>query len=222
MWTLDQIRRMRSDRSAPVDIMGCDKLALPDSSPRERRFQTLVALLLSSQTKDQVTAEAARRLFHQAPSPEALIALDSATIKGLIYPVGFYNRKGIYLRQLSERLIELGDVPTTVDEIAALPGIGPKMAYLAVDACWHTCQGIGVDVHVHRIANRLGWAESRTPEQTRMQLEDLLPDTVWPDVNHLLVGFGQTICQARKPRCQDCLLRDICPSSSVRVGTEDD
>ena len=216
----DAIEKMRSSVTAPVDTMGCDKLYLSESSPQEKRFQILISLLLSSQTKDEITAGAAKRLFAAAPSPKAILSMDEQEISKIIFPVGFYNRKASYIKKLSKELIDeyQGDVPMDVKDICKLPGIGPKMAYLAANVAWNSCQGIGVDVHVHRICDRLGWTKnSKSPEITRKQLEEWLPREYWPKINLLLVGFGQTICTAKNPKCSTCKALQFCPFGRDQV-----
>lgn len=107
------------------------------------------------------------------------------------------------------------DIPKTVDELCKLPGVGPKMAHICMNVAWGELSGIGVDTHVHRISNRLGWVKKTTkkPEDTRIQLESWLPKEYWSEVNHLLVGFGQEICLPRFPKCDQCLNFNICPFS---------
>lgn len=104
----------------------------------------------------------------------------------------------------------------------ALPGVGPKMAHICMSTAWQQVTGIGVDVHVHRISNRLGWLPKPTkePEQTRLALEAWLPQNLWSEVNYLLVGFGQTICTPVKPKCGECLNCEICPSATRTVKKE--
>eukprot|EP01104_Vermistella_antarctica_P020269 TRINITY_DN860_c0_g2_i3.p2 TRINITY_DN860_c0_g2~~TRINITY_DN860_c0_g2_i3.p2 ORF type:complete len:191 (+),score=22.02 TRINITY_DN860_c0_g2_i3:764-1336(+) len=109
-----------------------------------------------------------------------------------------------------------GDIPRTVQDMCKLPGVGPKMAYLCSNAAWNECVGIGVDVHVHRIANRLGWVTSKKPEDTRKTLERWMPRDLWTDVNLLLVGFGQERCGA-KPKCSTCLVKELCPGAETEV-----
>ncbi|KAL7668379.1 hypothetical protein ACOME3_009081 [Neoechinorhynchus agilis] len=102
------------------------------------------------------------------------------------------------------------DIPNTLQGLMNLSGVGPKMAYLAMQCAWNECVGIGVDTHVHRIANRLNWVKTKIPEETRISLESWLPKQHWPDLNKLLVGFGQTICRSIGPKCTDCLNASIC------------
>lgn len=109
-----------------------------------------------------------------------------------------------------------GDIPKTVKELCDLPGVGPKMAHICMRVAWGEVSGIGVDTHVHRICNRLGWMKkpTKTPEETRNALEDWLPKPLWSEVNHLLVGFGQETCLPRFPKCSECLNKNICPYAS--------
>ena len=112
------------------------------------------------------------------------------------------------------------DIPSTIKDLCSLPGVGKKMAYLAMTCAWNKCEGIGVDVHVHRIANRLLWCgmePAKTPEKTRVALESLISKDKWADVNHMLVGFGQTICKS-KPLCESkCSMNKICPFYNKKI-----
>lgn len=104
------------------------------------------------------------------------------------------------------------DIPNTVETLCKLPGVGPKMAHICMKVAWGEVTGIGVDTHVHRISNRLGWVRNtKTPEGTRKELEEWLPQEIWSEVNHLLVGFGQQICQPVRPQCATCLNHELCP-----------
>jgi len=215
--TLNQIRVMRSHTRAPVDTMGCYALAEKVAEPKVFRYQVLVGLLLSSQTRDEVTFGAVRRL-QQLPLVPGVIAKESEEkLAELIKPVGFYRRKAASLKNLSQILVDQykEDIPTELKDLLGLPGIGPKMAYLALQNAWGRSEGIGVDVHVHRICGRLGWTKGTTPESARKELESWLPREHWAEINPLLVGFGQTVCLPIKPRCHDCMLKDSCPSSII-------
>ncbi|XP_070424883.1 endonuclease III-like protein 1 isoform X2 [Equus przewalskii] len=122
-----------------------------------------------------------------------------------------------YIKQTSAILQQRydGDIPASVAELVALPGVGPKMAHLAMAVAWGTVSGIAVDTHVHRIANRLRWTKKTTksPEETRTALEEWLPRELWREINGLLVGFGQQTCLPVRPRCQACLNRALCPAA---------
>ncbi|XP_050373159.1 endonuclease III homolog 1, chloroplastic isoform X2 [Argentina anserina] len=219
---LEGIRKMRSSEDAPVDSMGCEKAgsALP---PKERRFAVLVSSLLSSQTKDQVTHGAIQRLLQNGLlSADAIDKGDEATIKSLIYPVGFYTRKASNLKKIANICLVKydGDIPSSLEELLSLPGIGPKMAHLVMNVAWDNVQGICVDTHVHRICNRLGWVsragrkqKTSNPEETREALQLWLPKEEWVPINPLLVGFGQTVCTPLRPRCGVCSVSEFCPSA---------
>ncbi|KAK8215441.1 alpha,alpha-trehalase nth1 [Zalaria obscura] len=213
---------MRKKVLAPVDTMGCESLADTTRSPKDQRLQTLVSLMLSSQTKDTVTAVAMRNLQTQLPGGFCLSSLLSVApelLNELIAKVGFHNNKTKYIKATAEILRDRfdGDIPDTVEGLVSLPGVGPKMAYLCMSAAWGRDEGIGVDVHVHRITNLWGWHKTRNPEETRAELESWLPREKWHEINHLLVGFGQMICLPVGRRCGECVLseRGLCPSAAV-------
>lgn len=214
---LDHIREMRSHRDAPVDNMGAEKCYDHNAPANVKRFQVLVSLMLSSQTKDQVTAGAMERLRAHGCTVENVLGTDDETLGKLIYPVGFWRTKVKYLKLTSAMLQKEfgGDIPDSVEGLVRLPGVGPKMAHLAMDIAWDQVSGIGVDTHVHRISNRLGWLKKATknPEETRKALEEWLPRELWSEINWLLVGFGQQVCLPINPLCSMCLNQHHCPSA---------
>ncbi|KAI1811550.1 DNA glycosylase [Poronia punctata] len=228
-----------SASNAPVDTMGCERLASPTASPRDRRFQTLVALMLSSQTKDTVNAVAMNRLQTSLPASsssssakpglnlENILAVEPETLNELIRAVGFHNNKTRYLKRAAVicRDEHDGDIPDTIEGLVALPGVGPKMAHLCLSAAWDRTEGIGVDVHVHRITNLWGWHGrngSKNPEDTRARLESWLPRDKWREINTLLVGLGQTVCLPVGRRCGDCDLglKGLCPAAERKKVLE--
>ncbi|KAG2393980.1 hypothetical protein C9374_003744 [Naegleria lovaniensis] len=199
--------------NAPVDTMGCASLSDKDADEKVQRFQILVSLMLSSQTKDEITAKAIKKLKdNNALSVSQMDELSEQEIQNLIYPVGFYKRKATYLKKVCKILKEKydSDIPNDVKGLQSLPGVGPKMAYLCMSTAWKQVEGIGVDTHVHRISNRLGWVHTETPEQTRKELESFLERDEWDVINHMLVGFGQTICKPIGPKCLDCIVNKTC------------
>ncbi|KAG9065343.1 DNA N-glycosylase and apurinic/apyrimidinic (AP) lyase [Linnemannia hyalina] len=221
--TLDRLREFRLQNPAPVDTMGCERLAeVGDHIPPEvSRYQTLVALMLSSQTKDTVTSVAVRRLQKELKGGltiQSILDVPSEELNTIIGAVGFHNKKTIYLKQVAEicRVQYNGDIPDTAEALIALPGVGPKMAYLTLQCAWNKNLGIGVDVHVHRIANRLGWVKTEKdgPEGTREALQSWLPKEHWREINHIMVGFGQVLCLPRGPRCAACPVQERCPSAT--------
>lgn len=217
---IDRIIQMRSNRDAIVDQFGTEQLG--QGEDKVFRFQTLVSVMLSSMTKDQDTAAATKRL----QSMEGGLTIPSVQSKSetdlseIIRGVGFHNRKAVYLKKIAAILHEQynDDIPNTLEEMVRLPGIGSKMAKIALSAGWGQVVGIAADTHVHRICNRLGWTFSKNPLQTEKQLESWLPREYWKDMNLLLVGLGQQICSAKKPQCSTCTLNDICPKIGVKAN----
>lgn len=212
---LKNIHEMRKNRDAPVDSMGCDVISDVTAKPEVYRYQVLLSLMLSSQTKDQITSAAMSRLREHGCTIDNILKTDDKKLGELIYPVGFWKRKVEYIKKTSKILLDQynGDIPKTVEDLCKLTGVGPKMAYLVMKCAWNEIQGIGVDTHVHRISNRLGWHKRPTkqPEDTRKSLEDWLPRELWSEINHLLVGFGQQTCLPVYPKCSVCLNKQICP-----------
>ncbi|MGN0852739.1 MAG: endonuclease III domain-containing protein [Kiritimatiellia bacterium] len=179
-------------------------------------FCVLVGTILSARTKDQCTAGAVRRLFAEmggVATPEALERIPVATLERLIFPVGFYRDKARHLHALPGVLRETfgGVLPHTVEELCKLPGVGRKTANLTV-AVGFDLPAICVDVHVHRIVNRLGLVRTKTPFETEMALRAILPVRYWKTWNSHLVSFGQTRCFPRNPNCAGCPIRSYCPA----------
>jgi endonuclease-3 len=165
-------------------MRGMDELAVEKISEatREDPFQVLIATLLSAQTKDAVTHAASTRLFAVANTPAAMAKLSEARIEKLIYPVSFYRNKAVHVRACCRRLlVEYGGVvPDTMEELLTLPGVGRKTANLVLILSHASRDNICVDTHVHRIANRLGWVKTRTPEDTEHALYRAVPKRSGP------------------------------------------
>jgi endonuclease III len=180
-------------------------------------FCVLVGTILSSRTKDACTAGAVNRLFGVLKerfgkvSPETLEKLSVEELEDLIYPVGFYREKAKHLKELPSVLREkFGNVlPDVVEDLCELPGVGRKTANLVV-AVGFDKPAICVDVHVHRITNRLGLVNTKTPFETEMALREILPVRYWKTWNSYLVSFGQTRCAPRSPKCEGCPIKKYC------------
>lgn len=219
--TIENIRKVRQKFPAPVDTMGCDQAHFNEDKDINQRFQILVSLMLSSQTKDPITWAAVQKLKQNGlGNVDGLLNAAEKDIEDLIFPVGFYRRKAIYLKKVAKVIKEEhnGDIPSSIKDLCDLPGVGPKMAHLCMQEAWNVVSGIGVDTHVHRISARLGWVPKehiKTPEDTRVALEKWMPKEYWREINHLLVGFGQTICTPTRPKCDECYNNVICPSSNI-------
>jgi endonuclease-3 len=179
-------------------------------------FKILITTILSLRTKDKTTHDASMRLFETANTPEEIIKLSAKEIEKLIYPVGFYHRKAITIKKLSKEVIQNnGKVPDTLDELLKLPGVGRKTANLVLSEGFGIA-AICVDIHVHRVSNRLGLVATKTPKQTEFALMKVLPKKFWAIYNRLIVPFGQNICKPVSPHCSKCPLNDICPKIGVK------
>jgi endonuclease-3 len=176
----------------------------------------LVSTILSLRTKDAVTLVASNRILEKAPNPEKLLKLDQEEIEKLIYPAGFYHTKAASLKNIASILIEKydGKVPNAMEELLALPGVGRKTANLVLTEAFDQ-DAICVDVHVHRICNRIGWIETKTPEESEMALRKNLPLKYWKTINSLLVLYGQQICKPISPLCSLCGINSLCGKNGV-------
>ena len=179
----------------------------------ERRdpFRVLVATILSLRTKDETTEAAAARLFEVADTPQGLLRLSTRRIERLIFPVGFYRTKARRLRGIARALLERfgGKVPADLEALLSLHGVGRKTANLVL-TLGHDLPGICVDVHVHRITNRMGYVHTRSPHETEMALRAILPRKHWMEINDALVTFGQTLCRPVSPWCSRCPVTAHC------------
>lgn len=185
------------------------------AAQRRDPFRVLIACLLSLRTKDETTGPAAARLFAVADTPAAMLRLSPARIERLIFPVGFYRTKARVILGVCRDLLHRfgGTVPDEIDQLLTLKGVGRKTANLVVTQAFGK-PGICVDIHVHRISNRLGYVKTKGPEETEMALRKKLPARYWIGYNDLLVSFGQNVCHPVSPRCSECPVRIPCP----RVG----
>ena len=184
-------------------------------------FKVLIATLLSAQTRDPVTLDASTRLFGRADTPATMARLRVNTIETLIYPVSFYRNKARHVKATCRLLLErhAGQVPTTMAELVALPGVGRKTANLTLIVALRSEDNICVDTHVHRISNRLGWVATRTPDETEQALYRTVARRWWPLINLYLVTWGQNVCKPLYPICGRCRLASLCPRIGVdKVG----
>jgi endonuclease III len=192
-----------------LELPAVEKIA---EAQQEDPFQVLIATLLSARTQDATTLAASTRLFKVARTPHTLAKLAVKRIERLIYPVSFFRHKARHVKATCERLVDAygGRVPTTMEELLTLPGVGRKTANLVLILAFKSRQNICVDTHVHRIANRLGWVRTRTPEETEQALYKATDAQWWPYLNLYLVTWGQNICRPVYPRCGECVLAGMC------------
>jgi endonuclease III len=184
-------------------------------------FQVLIATMLSAQTRDEITHAASLRLFSRARTPRTLARLTVSEIQTLIYPVSFYRNKAVHVQETCRQLLSRygGVVPSAMEELLTLPGVGRKTANLVLILAHRSRRNICVDTHVHRISNRLGWVATRTPGETEHALYAVAERRWWPLVNLYLVTWGQNVCRPLYPRCGSCVLAELCPKIGVtKVG----
>jgi len=198
-----------------------DGLELPavekiSEASQEDPFQVLIGTLLSARTQDATTAAASARLFKAARTPRTMAALSVKRIEELIYPVSFYRHKAKHVKATCRILAEKfrSRVPGTMEELLTLPGVGRKTANLVLILAFKSARNICVDTHVHRISNRLGWVETKTPDETEQALYAATSPRWWPSINLYLVTWGQNVCRPVYPRCGACVISAFCP----RVG----
>ena len=201
-----------------------DGLELPavekiSESQKQDPFQILISTLLSARTQDATTLAASTRLFAKASTPEAVAKLRVSQIERLIYPVSFYRNKAVFVKDTAKAILERfgGRVPATMEELVSLPGVGRKTANLVLILAFKSDENICVDIHVHRISNRLGWVRTRTPEETEEALYRTLERQWWPLVNLYLVTWGQNVCRPVHPRCGECAIVTSCERRGVTV-----
>ncbi|MFH1275585.1 MAG: endonuclease III [Candidatus Woesearchaeota archaeon] len=178
-------------------------------------FQQLVATLLSARTKDSRLIPIVKDLFKDYPSPRDLAKINIYELEKRLFQVGFYRVKSSNVKKLSKIILEKydlknqGKIPDNLNELISLPGVGRKTANCILANAFKI-PAIGVDTHVHRISNRLGWVKTNTPEETELSLMKIIPKPLWIKVNNLLVNHGQRICNPINPKCGECKIRKYC------------
>lgn len=205
---LERLAREYPSWKAPVVTFS----ASMDKDP----FKILFSTILSLRTKDEVTEQACARLFARAKNSQDLAAMRAADLEKIIYPVGFYKVKAANIIEIAKTLNARhgGQIPQTLDELLAFKGVGRKTANLVLSLGFDK-PAICVDIHVHRISNRLGFVQTKTPEQTEFALMKKLPKHVWNKINDLLVAFGQTLCRPVSPKCSVCPVATLCQRCGV-------
>ena len=179
-------------------------------------FQQLVACVISIRTRDEESLPISLRLFAAAPAAEDIVALSPGQIDALIRPSTFHERKAHQIHAIATRAVDEfgGELPCDDEVLQSFAGVGPKCSHLALGiACGEPV--ISVDIHVHRVANRWGYVQSASPEQTMLALEAKLPERYWVPINSLLVPFGKHICTGIRPKCSACSVLDMCQQVGV-------
>ena len=182
-------------------------------------FQLLIATILSAQTTDRSVNLVTPELFRRYPAAIDLAAADPAVVQVLIKPTGFFRLKTMRIISASQKIVELfgGEVPTTMDDMVQIPGIGRKTANVILGAGFDE-PGFAVDTHVTRLTNRLGLVATRDAVKIEYQVCSVVPKEEWTALSLRLILHGRRICDARRPRCEECVLNDFCPSALTRPG----
>jgi endonuclease-3 len=199
------VQRLREAYSAATELA------------HENTFQLLIATILSAQTTDKMVNLVTPKLFARYPTPFDLAAADPAEVEAIIKPTGFFRAKTRRIIAASRTLVELfgGVVPSTMDDLLKIPGIGRKTANVILGAGFNQ-PGFAVDTHVIRLTNRLRLASSRDPVKIERQVTSMVPKEEWTGLSLRLILHGRRVCIARRPRCEECILNDFCPSSTTR------
>ena len=182
---------------------------------RSDPFRTLVATILSAQTTDDQVDRVTPELFRRWPTPEAMAEADPAEVGEVIRTIGFWRSKSQHCVEASQMIVSDygGQVPSTMEDLTRLPGVGRKTANIVLNKAFGICEGIAVDTHVYRIASRLRLTKADTPLAAEQDLLALIPSELWSPVNEQWIHFGREVCMARSPRCAECQLADLCPSA---------
>lgn len=179
-------------------------------------FKVLISTILSARARDEVTEVISENLLKKYPTPQKLAKADKKDVIKIIKRIGFYNNKSKNVINAAKMLLEKfkGRVPDTLEELIQLPGVGRKVANCVLVYAYKK-DAIPVDVHVHRISNRLGWVKTKTPEKTEKALESLIPKKHWQIINDTFVSHGKTICAPISPFCSKCPINTYCKKINV-------
>jgi endonuclease-3 len=180
-------------------------------------YQLLVATILSAQCTDKRVNLVTPALFQRFPNAESLAMADPREVEALIKPTGFFRSKTRSLLGMAGGLLDRfgGSVPPRMEDLVTLPGVGRKTANVILGTAFDTPVGVVVDTHVGRVSRRLGLTRQSDPVKAERALMKLFPQKNWTLLSHLLIFHGRRICVARRPKCAECVLNDICPSSEV-------
>ena len=209
----------RSSAPAP-EVVTRLKAEYPDARTEldwKNPLELLVATMLSAQTTDVQVNRVTQSLFAKYRTAEDYAHADPSELEEDIRPTGFYRNKARSLRNMADALVEEhgGEVPSTMQELVALPGVGRKTANVVLGNAFGVDEGIVVDTHVRRVSGRLGLTENKDPVKIEQDLMKVVPEAEWTVFSHLLILHGRRTCKARKPDCPNCILNDICPSAEL-------
>ncbi|MGB9750083.1 MAG: endonuclease III domain-containing protein [Caldisericia bacterium] len=194
-----------------------NKTLIDRVSTEKNPFKILISCVLSQRSKDEMTEKISNDLFNIINSPYDLIKMENEKLEKILYSIGFYKVKAKRLKEISKILIDSydGSVPDNFNELLKLPGVGRKTANIVITKGFNK-DGIAVDIHVHRISNRLGLVKTKKPEDTEFELRKIVPKKYWIELNDYLVNFGKNICTPISPKCSICPIEKYCKKIGVK------
>lgn len=209
---------MRNIEKIVIELSKCydgEKGSLDFTTP----FELLVAVMLSAQCTDARVNIVTKDLFKVANTPEAFANMKLSEIEKLVSSISFYKNKSKHIKEASKQIIEKfnGKVPTTMEELITLPGVGRKTANVVLLEAFKKCEGIAVDTHALRLSQRLGLSSEDDASKVEQDLLKKIPKKYWPLMNHLLVYHGRAICSAQKPKCEECTIKKYCKHIGISV-----
>lgn len=203
----------------------CERLhaiygAEPSALDWETPFQLVVAVMLSAQTTDVAVNAVTPELFGRWPDPAAMAAAPVDEVAEVIHRLGFFRTKSQHCVELSQKIVSDfgGEVPQTMEGLTSLPGVGRKTANIVLNKAFGVVDGIAVDTHVFRIAQRMGLTRAKTPLEAEQDLLKVIPRELWDNVNSEWIRFGRATCTARAAKCEECPAEDLCPKRRVLYG----
>lgn len=203
------------NKEEAINIIEILKKTYPDakcSLDFKTPFQMLFAVVLSAQCTDERVNKTTPEIFKKYPDAEAIVKIDIEELEKLIHPCGFYKNKAKNLKETAKILVEKynGEVPCNMEELMKLPGVGRKSANVIMLEAFNMPQGIAVDTHCKRIANRLGFSKQQEPQKIEQDLLKVIPKEYYKDVNHIFMWHGRNLCAAKKPKCEKCPVKKYC------------
>ncbi len=175
-------------------------------------FEMLVAVMLSAQCTDERVNKTTPSIFAKYSTPKDFADIDINELEELIHPCGFYKNKAKNIKKCAQMIMEKynGEVPKNMEDLISLPGVGRKSANVVMLEAFGDAQGIAVDTHCRRIANKIGLSDEKEPEKIEQDLLKIFDKEDYKDINHLLIWHGRNTCIARNPKCEECVLKEIC------------
>ncbi len=209
---------MTVNRDRFAEILNALKTEYPNARIKlkfNNPFQLLIATILSAQCTDDQVNKVTEVLFKKYPTPAELASADITELEEIIHSTGFYKNKARNIKKAAQLIVDKfnGDTPKRMEDLLSLPGVARKTANIVLTDGYGIVEGIAVDTHVRRLSKRLGLSESDDPEKIEQDLMKLVPRSDWGVIAHLLQAHGRSICTARKPDCNNCVLNKLCPSA---------